>query len=309
MIDLLSSEKEKRASSGLQSYTRQVSTVRVAVPKENANEVVQEVVLVDTPGFDDTYNTDMETLEVISKWLRKSNKSGSKLSGIVYLQRITDNRLSEAVHRNLHIFSELCGPDAFKHIVLVTTMWDEIQSTEEGAAREAVFKRTLWADMIQKGASVTRFLGTSNDAWQVIEKVLKASQQEQVVLHLQRELVDGKKRLRETKAAQAIYTPLDAEQSNELKSVEELKQDFEDNKRQAMALLESLKSSSGIHSSIRHKFVFIIHNLHFKLPNVLFLNKSSNNSAPGEVPDKAEVAKTRNSDAENKEMPNKSFQS
>lgn len=49
------------------SYTSDVNVVRVQVPNEDI-----EIVLVDTPGFDDTHKSDYQILQVISKWLEQA---------------------------------------------------------------------------------------------------------------------------------------------------------------------------------------------------------------------------------------------
>ena len=49
---------------GLRSKTDQVSAV-----KFRDQESGQRVVLVDTPGFDDTSKSDLDILNMISKWL------------------------------------------------------------------------------------------------------------------------------------------------------------------------------------------------------------------------------------------------
>jgi hypothetical protein len=50
---------------GLQSHTSQMTAIRV----KRGNSYV---VLVDTPGFDDTYLSDYDILKLVSDWLRES---------------------------------------------------------------------------------------------------------------------------------------------------------------------------------------------------------------------------------------------
>ena len=54
----------KAISHGLRSYTDQVRAV-----KFRDEESGRHVVLVDTPGFDDTFRSDLDTVTLISKWL------------------------------------------------------------------------------------------------------------------------------------------------------------------------------------------------------------------------------------------------
>ena len=46
--------------------TQKVRAIRIKVEVPGSNE---EVVLVDTPSFDDTYRSDLEILEMIAEWL------------------------------------------------------------------------------------------------------------------------------------------------------------------------------------------------------------------------------------------------
>jgi hypothetical protein len=67
-IDLLTGQKGKRAGNSLKSVTADIQATRVRHPRTGASNIV----LVDTPGFDDTNRTDMEILAMISDWLEKT---------------------------------------------------------------------------------------------------------------------------------------------------------------------------------------------------------------------------------------------
>lgn len=59
----------------LMSYTNEIKAVRVRVPDEDI-----DIVLVDTPGFDDTYKSDYEILQMISEWIKQVWVSDRQLS-------------------------------------------------------------------------------------------------------------------------------------------------------------------------------------------------------------------------------------
>jgi hypothetical protein len=50
---------------GLKSYTSNIQSVITTSPDG------RHVVLVDTPGFDDTFKSDIDILEIIATWLVK----------------------------------------------------------------------------------------------------------------------------------------------------------------------------------------------------------------------------------------------
>jgi hypothetical protein len=91
--------------------------------------------LIDTPGFDDTERKDSEVLRDVAGWLVVTYGKGIRLSGMIYLHRITDPRMQGSAKRNLHMFQKLCGRDCLLHIILATIFWD-IFNPGDGARRE-----------------------------------------------------------------------------------------------------------------------------------------------------------------------------
>jgi len=138
-------------------------------------------------------------------WLRYEKEI--KLAGIVYLHRITDNRMAGSPHRNLRMFGELCGDQAVKKVVLVTTMWDKcLEEQERHVQREKNLVERYWKMMVDHGASTARFNNSPPLAWEIVDTVIR--QQEAEVLLLQEELVVLKRTLNETQAGKALYSDL-----------------------------------------------------------------------------------------------------
>ena len=63
--------------------------------------------LVDTPGYDDTYKSDTDILREIADWLGQVYQNRIKLTGIVYLHRISDVRIGGSGMKNLRMFRKL----------------------------------------------------------------------------------------------------------------------------------------------------------------------------------------------------------
>src|SRR5262245_53143547 len=91
------------------------------------------ITLVDTPGFDDTNRADAEVFETLAKWLKETFIAGTLLTGIIYLHRITDVRMTNASVRNLTLFRKLCGEDNLSNVILVTNRWEMIGKSEAEA--------------------------------------------------------------------------------------------------------------------------------------------------------------------------------
>ena len=146
-------------------------------------------------------------------------------------------------HRNLHMFGELCGDQAVKKVVLVTTMWDRVYAStqiqqETVAAREKDLFDNYWNTMVKHGASTARFENTPASAWNSVDIILR--QHEAEVLLLQEEIVDLKRALNETAAGKTLYTDLQrllAEQRDTVRSL--VQQAREENNSQLARQLET----------------------------------------------------------------------
>ena len=124
-------------------------------------------------------------------------------------------------HRNLRMFGELCGDQAVKKVVLVTTMWDKVQH-DTGIRREKELIENYWKTMVNYGASTARSSNSTESAWKIVDIILK--QHEAEVLLLQEEIVDLKKALNETEAGKTLYSDLQkllADQRDTVRSLAE----------------------------------------------------------------------------------------
>jgi hypothetical protein len=143
--------------------------------------------------------------------------------------------------RNLRMFGELCGDQAMRKVVLVTTMWDKGYTTDHQKLHEQreneLFERH-WKTMIDHGALTARFSNSADSAWEIIDIILK--QHENEVLLLQEELVDLKRALNETQAGKMLYSDLQrllAEQRDTVRSLAE--QAREQSNPQLVQILEA----------------------------------------------------------------------
>jgi hypothetical protein len=181
----------------------------------------RRIILVDTPGFNDTKLSDLDVLELIANWLketwvlsivdfylsdiykRPSYQGGKLLSGLLFLHRISDNRMGSSPLRLLETFKGICGNEAFKNVVLVTTMWDVV-TTEEGATREEELRGKYWKHMLALGSRTERFfkLNTKASAWDIISGFGPETRR---LLQLQDELVNKRKPLSETTAGRPLF--------------------------------------------------------------------------------------------------------
>ncbi|KAG6382093.1 hypothetical protein JVT61DRAFT_734 [Boletus reticuloceps] len=182
----LASGYDIRIGHELKSCTKDILAIRF-----RDRESGRHIVLVDTPGFDDTYNSDLEILNLISDWLNSSYKKDKLLSGILYLHRISDNRMAGTPLKNLRVFQKLCGNDALDKVYLTTTMWDEVVLSE-GERRLEELEAEYWKALIQQGAQVVCCRNDNDSAKEIIQRIVTQEQDatRKAVL-LQQEMADS----------------------------------------------------------------------------------------------------------------------
>ena len=114
-----------------------------------------DYVLIDTPGFDDTYEGNEVIATRLKVLLSLSFGSGTRLNTIIYLHPITDTRITGTSAKILQTFHRICGEQGVKNVIFATSFWDEISSVELGERREKDLK-SFGAQMIGKGSKVFR---------------------------------------------------------------------------------------------------------------------------------------------------------
>jgi hypothetical protein len=108
-----------------------------------------------------------------------------------------------AQKRNFHMFTKLCGDDACKNVVLVTTRW---RKADHGELREHDLRKKFWNEMLSRGSRMMRYEDSSQSAWDIINAIVERVPLEFV--QLQRELVDLQLLLPETEAGKALRCEL-----------------------------------------------------------------------------------------------------
>ncbi|KAF8157122.1 P-loop containing nucleoside triphosphate hydrolase protein [Crassisporium funariophilum] len=162
---------DTKVGHNLESGTRIINPVRLSFPEDGGRDIV----LVDTPGFDDTNKTDAEILAMITAWWMDTYHQHITLSGLLYFHRISDNRIGGTSLKNLDMFKKLCGENPLEKIILMTTMWDQVDE-ETGATRYQDLQKDYWSEMSERGTTA-RFMGTRESALSILTPfILKAIQ-------------------------------------------------------------------------------------------------------------------------------------
>ncbi|GKU13647.1 unnamed protein product [Fusarium langsethiae] len=206
---------------GLTSHTMGVSIYTHRITPERC------VYLVDTPGFDDTLRNDTEILKEVTFFFSQIYRKNVQLAGIIYLHRISDNRVSGTALKNLDMFKQLCGKNAFGHVVLCTSMWDTLDTTvpEVGDQREKelIARSEFWGAMHTGGSQVVRWLGTKDSAQSIVDKIIKIHKENgKAMLRIQEELVDEGMSLDKTGAGREVQREIIAAKAELQQEIEQL---------------------------------------------------------------------------------------
>ncbi|KAI2624905.1 P-loop containing nucleoside triphosphate hydrolase protein [Hypoxylon sp. NC1633] len=202
----------------------------------------KNVYLVDTPGFDDTSRTDKEVLKEIATWLGKAYTDNIRLSGIIYLHRITDTRMQGSAKKNLFMFNKLCGSGALKRVILATTMWGNLANEGIGVKREKELVETeeFWGWMTRHGSQIKRHHDTKESAKSLLQIFVSSSDTPMGKLKIQEEIVDRHKTLNQTSAGMELDSAMAQEREKFRKEIEEMKAEMKEAK--AARDLEAAKS-------------------------------------------------------------------
>lgn len=198
---------------------------------------------MDCPGFDDTTRSDSEILKEITEQLSALRLIGHQLRGIVYLHRITDNRMHGTAMRNLDLFKKLVGENALSNVVFATTMWGNVTNISEANGRDSELREEYWGDMMSKGSSATRFDGTTASAQGVVSMLLG---KRNIVLKVQEQLVDHKMSLNQTAAGKFLEPTVLGQEVLYRRRVRELENElqFEKNSTKRLAAKRSLRRNN-----------------------------------------------------------------
>ncbi|KAH8692288.1 hypothetical protein BGW36DRAFT_303641, partial [Talaromyces proteolyticus] len=166
------------------------------------------VYLIDSPGFNDSERSDIDTLSHIAHYLSAPYANRVYISGIFLMHRIVDNRLQGSSKLNIDMVKQLVGKDAYENMVVVTTMWSspaaDIEQERENELKGGVFK-----DILDGGGYIVRYpsaeLSAANDRvapLRVVDWV--CARPAPTVLRIQSELVDDGAELCDTAAGRLI---------------------------------------------------------------------------------------------------------
>ncbi|KAG8731937.1 hypothetical protein FRC11_001479 [Ceratobasidium sp. 423] len=191
----------------------------------------QDIILVDTPGFDDTELSDTDILKRITAFLTSTYQEGYKLTGVIYLHRISDIRVGGVSRRTFQIFRGLCGQETLSNVLIVTNMWSNPPTTKEVRNEKQLRENSkFFQPAIAAGARmVRRPYKNSESAHDIIRMLLDKPP---VAMKIQRQIVDEGEGFYTTDAAMALGEELAQMKQRHLTEIEEVREELRQAKEQ-----------------------------------------------------------------------------
>ncbi|KJA26251.1 hypothetical protein HYPSUDRAFT_308868 [Hypholoma sublateritium FD-334 SS-4] len=199
----------------LMSCTSTINPVVVNFPSDTNHLQVdakgenRRLIIVDTPGFDDTFVDDSEILRRISLWLAQSYTKNMKLAGVIYLHDITQTRMLGTTRRNLDMFRKLVGDKALSAVVLGTTKWGSVDELV-ARRRQSELADSYWKEMSDAGSRIVQI--DLKKSLVLISQILTHKDPKHTTvadefLMIQEELTEMRKFIPETEAGKTLrYT-------------------------------------------------------------------------------------------------------
>ena len=140
----------------------------------------------------------------IAWYLATTYNHDMRIDGLIFITPITNVRFTGSAQKNLRMFSRLVGVESLSKVVLATSMWDQMQTSQQAEAREAELIESFWKAFIEEGSTVYRLDGLKDSAIGVVNALLPSGGNQGETLQIQRELVVESRPLNKTEAGKEL---------------------------------------------------------------------------------------------------------
>lgn len=149
----------------------------------------RNVILIDTPGFNDRDRSDTEILQDLATWLTDTFAKNRLLSGICYMHNITNPRFDATATDNSIMLHKLCGSAGMEIVALMTSMWDkchEDQAVEvEFNDHEKELREKYWEELLEDGARMMRTYNNFSSNMECIKSIIENNHRRILALQYQ----------------------------------------------------------------------------------------------------------------------------
>lgn len=142
-----------------------------------------QIVLIDTPGFDDTQRSDVEILRDVAKWMTEQNLLKNQfVDALILFHPVTRDVVSGDEKRRTQLLKTLLGDDAYNRVTIATTMWSSLDPQYATELEAELTKKNnrlgedgVWGDFCKKGVTVEKHDNTSASAHDIIRRIISRS--------------------------------------------------------------------------------------------------------------------------------------
>jgi hypothetical protein len=122
------------------------------------------------------------------------------------------------------MFQKLCGPDAFKNVILVTTMWESVNQSDGGEREEELCETSeFWGMMMKRGSQTVRHYNNQSSAEYIVDIIVSSTMtKETITMAIQHEMVNQNKQLDETGAGKELEGALAEERERSKRALADL---------------------------------------------------------------------------------------
>jgi hypothetical protein len=107
-----------------------------------------------------------------------------RLAGILYMHKITDNRMSQTAIRQMNDLARFLREDkkAYRLVVFVTTMWSNdapVRTEQNERLAQLKNEKTCWKPFMDAGADTREFDNSSHSAWKTVDFLISRAKADQ----------------------------------------------------------------------------------------------------------------------------------
>ncbi|KAH7360312.1 P-loop containing nucleoside triphosphate hydrolase protein [Rhexocercosporidium sp. MPI-PUGE-AT-0058] len=147
--------------------------------------------LIDTRGFSDSEVSDVQNILGLAQSL--CSREPCAIQGVIYLHSIKETRFTGTAQANLDLLQAICGDDFLPHVILATSMWDDLPPNlnlhQKFEQRHRELEEGYWKEMVGKGARVCKYIGSKASVMEMVD-VLVNTEKVPPLLRMQKEALD-----------------------------------------------------------------------------------------------------------------------
>ena len=120
------------------------------------------------------------------------------------------------------MFQSLCGKKVLGNVLLTTSQWSKVDQAEGEYRESRLRNQDFWGGLIDKGATLQRFLGTRESGLELIHKLMPNTRKP---LDIQDQIVEQHMTLLETNAGKCINEELAVQEKKHKEELESLEKE------------------------------------------------------------------------------------